>query len=173
MQTFIDTTTQKIWAFDADVQAIPVSGRYTFKTAAGALLAVPATLQPVAAGTVPVIPLATAQAVQNAALAAATQAAITAGFASSALGASHIYGSQITDQLNLAAAVAGGVGGSVWCASGAPLTWALTPHTAARMAQLNTDWLAFRAGLQSKYAGLLAQVAAATTPAAVQAIVWG
>lgn len=46
MQTFIDTSTQKVWAFDGDVIATETNGVYSFKSAAGEALNAPSTLQP-------------------------------------------------------------------------------------------------------------------------------
>jgi len=48
MQTFIDTMTQKIWAFDDDVMATVTDGVYSFQAASGMELSVPSTLQPYA-----------------------------------------------------------------------------------------------------------------------------
>jgi hypothetical protein len=45
MQTFIDTQTQRLWAFDADVAVSNEGGVYVFTTVAGAVLETPATLQ--------------------------------------------------------------------------------------------------------------------------------
>ncbi len=119
------------------------------------------------------------QAAQTAALSAACGAQIVAGFASSALGSAHTYPSQPLDQSNLiGAATASQSPGlpstwtcNFWCAdsSGA---WALRPHTAVQIQQVLADGVAAREALSAKLAGLVAQVQAATTVAAVQAIVW-
>ncbi len=120
-----------------------------------------------------------AQATQIAALSAACAAAIVAGFTSSALGSAHTYPSQPTDQTNLIGAVTASQSPGLpstwacnfWCAdsSGA---WAFRSHTAAQIQQVLADGLAAREALSTKLAGLVAQVQAAATTAAVQAIVW-
>jgi hypothetical protein len=46
MQTFIDTVTQKVWAFDDNVVVTDSAGVCTFTTVLGVVLAVPLTLQP-------------------------------------------------------------------------------------------------------------------------------
>lgn len=46
MQTFIDTATQKVYAFNDDVNVLDVGGVYSFTTAADVPLKLPATLQP-------------------------------------------------------------------------------------------------------------------------------
>ena len=124
----------------------------------------------------PALTLGQAQAAQEALLQAACQQAITGGFTSSALGSSHQYPSQLTDQQNLMANLAASQGAAagwtvgIWCAaSGA---WSLQPHTAAELAQVNADWVASRSALQQHYASLVIKVQAATTVAAVQAITW-
>ncbi|WP_081284699.1 hypothetical protein [Chromobacterium subtsugae] len=120
--------------------------------------------------------LAQVQAAQVAQLQAGCQAAITAGFTSSALGAPHQYPSQPTDQANLASDVAAaptapaGWTSGIWCAANG--AWSLQQHTAAQLAQVNADWVAARGALQQKYANLMIKVQAATTVAAVQAITW-
>jgi hypothetical protein len=91
---------------------------------------------------------------------------------SSALGAPHSYGSQDNDQSNLSSLLAGASGGSLWCSTGAPANWTFSPHTAAQLTQVNTDWVAFLQALQQKYASLLIQVKEASTVAAVNAVTW-
>jgi len=116
--------------------------------------------------------LAQAQTTQQAALSASCAAAIVAGFTSSALGGTYTYPSQPADQTNLIGAVTSGVATvDFWCqdASG---NWAMVPHTAAQIKQVLTDGVAARLALSAKLAGLATQVAAATTPAAAQAITW-
>ena len=47
MQTFKDSVTDKVWAFEDDVTAVETNGVYSFTTAAGvALSSTPTTLQP-------------------------------------------------------------------------------------------------------------------------------
>jgi len=46
MQTFIDTATQRIWAFDDDVKAVERAGIFHFEDQSGNALDTPLTLQP-------------------------------------------------------------------------------------------------------------------------------
>lgn len=46
MQTFQDSATSQVWAFNPDVVVTETGGVYSFKTAGGVLLNVPTTLQP-------------------------------------------------------------------------------------------------------------------------------
>jgi len=116
---------------------------------------------------------------KTAALRAACQAAIFAGFASAALGASFLYPAGETDQRNLIASVTAsllpGLPASwttpFWCADEAG-AWALRDHTVAQIQQAGLDCKAFVVAQQQKLATLLAQVAAADTADAVAAIVW-
>lgn len=142
-------------------------GAYVVDTVAIAIVAAP----PVD----PAVVLANAKAAKISVLQAACAAALVAGFTSSALGAAHTYPSQKNDQDNLQSAVAASAGQAdtwttpLWCEdqTGA---WAYTAHTAAQVAQVNVDWVAFRTAAQSKYAAAVAQVNAATTTDAVAAV---
>ncbi|MGC0153078.1 hypothetical protein ACPRNU_11505 [Chromobacterium vaccinii] len=104
------------------------------------------------------------------------QAAITAGFSSCALGEENRYGSQLTDQNNLLSALHGAEGQAaswttpLWCSNGE--RWAFHPHSAGQLAQLNGDWLAYRSGLQTKYAELVALIQTATSVVQVQTVIW-
>jgi len=117
-----------------------------------------------------------AQAAQIAKVSASCQATILAGFTSSALGATRNYPSQDTDQRNLLSAVSASVGAAtgwatpIWCAVGD--VWSFESHSAAQVQQVNGDWLAARVVAQKKYADLVAQINAAATVAAVEAIDW-
>jgi hypothetical protein len=121
--------------------------------------------------------LAQAQAAQSAALSAACAAAIISGFQSSALGTAHTYPSQPNDQSNLIGATtrsqAPGLPSTwtcnFWCADSTG-AWALRPHTAAQIQQVLADAVSAREAFSSKLAGLVAQVQAATTIAAVQSV---
>ncbi len=99
----------------------------------------------------------------------ACQVAITGGFVSSALGAANTYPADQVTQTNIIAA--SDHGGSLWCqpSGGA---WAFTTHSEAQATQVYSDLTAHIQAQQTTYAGLLAQIAAATTVAAVQAITW-
>lgn len=119
------------------------------------------------------------QAAQIAALSAACAASITGGYTSSALGSAHQYGSAPTDQLNMAGSVlasllpglATGWTTPFKCAP-AGGAWSLLPHTAAQIQQAGMDGKAWVESRQTQFAALVAQVDAATTVQAVQAIVW-
>jgi hypothetical protein len=126
------------------------------------------------------MPLASAQAAQIQLLSSACAQALVSGFTSSALGSAYIYPSGLIDQQNLSTAVISSMAPGLastwtipfWCSnSGA---WALTPHTAAQIQQVGTDWQAAKSALQTQYATLIAQVQAATTTTvdAVAAIAW-
>ena len=124
--------------------------------------------------------LAAAQQAQIAALTAACSAQIVGGFTSSALGAPHTYPSKIpTDQINLMGSVTdsllpglpSGWTTPFWCAD-ASGNWSFAPHSAAQIQQAGQDGKANVANSQGKLATLSAQVMAATTVAAVNAITW-
>lgn len=113
--------------------------------------------------------LAEAQAAQSASLSADCGAAIVAGFTSSALGSANIYPSDPTTQGNIDRAAVHG--GTIWCESSAGV-WSLAQHTAAQALQVQADLWTYIQNCQSKLATLKAQVAAATTVSAVEAVVW-
>lgn len=143
---------------------LPRGAAYDFD-ADGALTVTPAPAQTAAEL------LATAQAVQAQSIKTACAAAITTGFTSTALGTSAAYGSQATDQANLLSVVASAAGGSLWCQE-TGTAWSFVEHTAGQASKVLADWQTYRAAQQSKYASLVAQVNAATTAEAVQAINW-
>jgi hypothetical protein len=121
----------------------------------------------------------TAKASQTAIVSAACQDAIVAGFTSSALGAAHTYPAKPTDQQNLNASVVASILPGVaadwttpfWCADSAG-AWAYVMHTAAQIQQVGTDGKAAILACLTKNQQLAAQIDAATTVEAVQAIVW-
>ncbi|WP_419692250.1 hypothetical protein ACN262_08610 [Burkholderia gladioli] len=125
------------------------------------------------------VQLATARAVQTAELTTACSNAITAGFSSAALGAAHTYPASITDQQNLTASVLASIYPGLaadwatpfWCAD-ASGTWAYVEHTAAQIQQVGQDGKAAILAALTKKQQLTEQVAAATTLAAIQAVVW-
>lgn len=180
MQFFKDAAGE-IYAFAPDVVVQQVDGVYIFATAAGVRL------HPELTTLTPYTPpaptdaelLAAAQAERIGALTAACAAAITAGFTSSALGSPYTYGSTLTDQSNLQASVLrslmpslpGGWTTPFKCADAAG-AWALREHTAAQIQQAGEDGMAMVVAAQQKLATLSAEVAAATTVAAVQAVAW-
>ena len=123
--------------------------------------------------------LAQARASQTTLLRGNCDAAITGGFVSSALGAAHTYPSTLIDQHNLASSVVAsllpnlpsGWTTKFWVmdSTGA---WSLAPHTAAQIQQAGLDGKAWVTAQQEKLASLNAQIDAATTVSAVQAIIW-
>ena len=180
MQTFIDTSTQKVYAFNDDVTVTDSGGIYSFATAAGMLLKLPTTLQPytVPAPTAAQL-LAQAKAAQIAIITQACAAAITSGFASSALGRAHTYPSSPTDQTNLVTHVMSSL------LPGLPSTWA-TPypccdangvwgskeHTASQIQQVGADWKAFLSSCLLKKRALEDKIKLAKTVGKVQALAW-
>lgn len=129
--------------------------------------------------TLPVPALADAQASQGTLLNTACANAIYAGFTSSALGTVHTYPAKDTDQQNLAASVLASLLPGIaanwttpfWCAdSGGNWSWA--PHTAAQIQSVGQSGMAAILAAQNTNAQLQAQIAEATTVAAVQAITW-
>ena len=128
--------------------------------------------------------LADVQRSQGALLAAACQAAIYAGFISSALGAAHTYPAKDRDQNNLAASVLASILPGIpagwttplWCVDAAGV-WAYVPHTAAQVQQVGIDGKAAIVACLLRNQALATQVMAiqdtsAAGIAAVQAIVW-
>jgi len=123
--------------------------------------------------------LADAQAAQTALLSAACGNAITAGFTSSALGAAYTYPAKMTDQQNLTASVLGSLmpnlpeawTTSFWCADASDV-WAFRDHTATQIQQAGQDAKTATLASMTKNQTLAAQVQAATTVQAVQAVVW-
>ena len=102
----------------------------------------------------------------------ACAAAIISGFTSMALGTVHTYPSQPNDQTNLIGAVASGLAAiNFWCAD-ATMTWNFASHTAAQMKQVLADGGTQHEAYSAKLAGLVAQIQAAVTVSAVQAVVW-
>lgn len=127
----------------------------------------------------PLATLAGAKVAQIAAITGACHVAITAGFVSSALGAAHTYPAQMTDQQNLAASVLASLMPNLpsgwttpfWCEDGSG-SWLYANHTATQIQQVGQDGkTAIIVAIQKK-AALVAQINAATTAAAVQAITW-
>ena len=113
----------------------------------------------------------------NQRLAAACQTAIEAGIASSALGTAYTYPTDKTSQVNLtgevSAAIIGGPIGTYafMCADGAGV-WARRPHTDVQIKVVGVDVRAHVKTQLDRLDTLRAQVTAATTVAAVEAVVW-
>ena len=111
-----------------------------------------------------------AQTSQIALLRTACQSAITGGFTSSALGSAYNYPSDPTSQSNLNTVAGSPSGGSLWCESGG--VWAMKAHTQSQAQAVLTSFVAWLNSCQSQLATLTAEVNAATTVSAVQAITW-
>lgn len=120
-----------------------------------------------------------AKRLQIAALSTSCQAAIYAGFSSSALGADHTYPANDKAQTNLSGSVIDsmlpGNGPTwttpFWCADSTG-AWAYVAHTVTQIQQVGRDGKAAILSALEKNQSLATQVAAATTVAAVQAIKW-
>ena len=120
-----------------------------------------------------------AQIIQKALVNASCVAAMTGGFISSALGTANTYPSTLTDQQNLAASVVASLLPNLpstwttkfWVMDSAGV-WTLTPHTAAQIQQVGVDGKAWITTQQETLAGLIAQIDAAQTVAAVQSVLW-
>ncbi len=178
MQNFIDTQTNKPWAFEDDVIVDNSGGVYSFKTASGTeLSSIPSTLQPYTppAPTKSQQLLSARESAVNA-VNSACQAQIIGGFTSSALGDARTYPSTDVDQRNLLSAAMASQGQDspwatlLWCESGG--VWSFASHTAAQVQQVNADFLAFRVGAQQKCMSLVAEIEAAADAETVEKIVW-
>lgn len=123
--------------------------------------------------------LASAQAAQSTLLSAACAAQIVAGFTSPALDSIHTYPSKATDQANLSASVLASLMPNLpanwttpfWCADSTG-AWSYQAHTVAQIQQAGLDGKAAILAAQVRLATLNAQIAAATTITAVEAITW-
>jgi hypothetical protein len=129
----------------------------------------------------PTLPLDRVKADRIAALSAACQAQIYAGFESSALGAPHHYPAKDRDQSNLAGSVVASLlpglpSGWItpfWCMDAAG-NWAFKPHTVAQIQRVGADGKAAIVAALERNAILAAQVMDPATDTAekVAAIVW-
>lgn len=124
--------------------------------------------------------LSVAQSQQIELLRAACAASIVGGYQSSALGDVYTYPSALTDQINMLGSVSASQlsmnQSDTWttpflCADPSG-NWAYQMHTAAQIQQAGNDGKVWVATCQLKLSGYLASVAAATTVADVQAVVW-
>lgn len=123
--------------------------------------------------------LAAAQTKQSTALSSACATACVSGFTSDALGSTYTYPSTETDQLNLQARVLSSLinaSDSSWtttfkCTDSAG-TEAYVTHTGAQIQAVGSTGESTINGYLTKKATLVAQVAAATTVAEVEAITW-
>ncbi len=181
MTLFVDTKTGIVTDISDGVQATKnADGSYSFVSATGeALVGWPTTLVPYTPPAAPAMSLVQAISAQTNMLTQAAQVAMTGGFTSSALGSAYTYPSALTDQINLSASVTASLLPnlpSTWttefsCADSIG-TWADRPHTAAQIQQVGVDAKTWITNQRNQLKTLLAQVAAATTVAAVQAISW-
>ena len=118
-------------------------------------------------------------AAQVTALSAACAAEIVGGYTSSALGSVHTYPAKPTDQINMLGSVTASLLPGLaadwttpfWCAD-AKGVWSFQMHSAAQIQQVGADGKAAVATAQTKLATLSAEVMAATTADAVNAIAW-
>lgn len=177
MQIFKDSQTGRVYAFDDDVTATETDGVYSFACADGTpLTGVPASLQPY---TVPAATdaemLSTAQTAQKAviddAYAAAVQANVTF---KTAAGVTETFEADATSQTYLMQttqgyALAGATpSGFYWVAAdNTQVAFTLADLQGLYQAILAHGWAAFQ-----KRQALKASIDAATTVAAVQAIIW-
>lgn len=180
MQTFKDVATGQYYQFDDDVVVVGADGARKFyaphdlntplnvpETLVSAVLPAPAPL------------LKQPRAAKIAELSGDCRADIYAGFHSTALGADYLYPAKDTDQQNLASSVLASLlpGQPVdwttpfWCADAAGV-WAFRPHTAQQIQDVGKDAKARILACMTQNMTLAAQVAAAATLEAVQAIVW-
>lgn len=125
------------------------------------------------------------QAQQIALVEAGYQAALLAGFTSSALGSAYTYPSQIQDQLNVLGAAtlsllpAGQVGGwttQTWCTNSSGVS-AMVAHTATQIQQVLADSETTKQANINQNTALAASIMAVTTSTdsaidTIQAIVW-
>lgn len=127
----------------------------------------------------PASALGAAQAQRAKEMSAACKQAIYAGFESSALGAPHTYPAKDLDQSNLIASITDSLlhadeAGWVtpfWCCDAAGV-WTYTPHTAAQIQQVGIDGKAAIVACLLQNATRAAQINAAATIEAVEAITW-
>jgi len=177
MQTFIDTATQKIYAFNDDVNVIDVGGVYSFTTAAGMPLKLPATLQPYTAPAPTAAQLlADAKTAQMAPLSASYQSTIYADIQYTSAG-----GVAQTYQADAGSANILGQQLAVYVTAGAPLpagyAWTVADNTQVPFTVDDLKGLAAAIGARGADAffhlqAQKAAVRAATTIADVQAITW-
>lgn len=113
--------------------------------------------------------IAQTQASQSALMSTDCKVAIEAGFTSLALGSAYTYGCKQTDQANINTLAS--IGGNIWCANSSG-TWSYTAHTLSEAQQVQKDMTAHIQAQQDTYAKALADIAAATTVAGVEAVTW-
>ncbi|MDH4122362.1 MAG: hypothetical protein OEV94_11735 [Deltaproteobacteria bacterium] len=131
----------------------------------------------VAPADVPAYLLEWAKQAANQRLAAACQAAIEAGVTGFALGSAHTYPTDKTSQINLTAEVSaaiidGPIGTYAFMCANVAGVWARRPHTDVQIKAAGVDARTHVKTQLTRLDTLRAQVAAATTVAAVEAVVW-
>jgi hypothetical protein len=120
-----------------------------------------------------------AQQVQIASLSLSCRNTIVSGYTSSALGSAYTYGNNTIDQLNMASSVIAAMINAntaswttpMWCESSTGV-WEYMQHTAVQVNEVAVSGKSFVISNQSKLVTLTAQVNAATTISAVQAVTW-
>lgn len=187
MQFFKDSITNIVWSFDDHVKQATVKGVLCFLDINGdPMHNIPVdTLVPYTPPVdTPAMILAKAIAAQSQVISTSCANAITAGFMSSALGTPYLYPFNTTDQLNLGNNVLSSMYPGLpttWttpqmCATVATATstaiWAYVDHTAAQIQKVGLDAKAYKVAQLLKNETLQAQLAAATTTAAVALIAW-
>lgn len=121
-----------------------------------------------------IIDLQALHALRTIAINQACEAAITAGFPSSALGSLHLYGSQLEDQLNLTGAVLRGADMDYPCRDEQDVK-AYRLHTIEQLKQVSADFTLFKLQLLQRADGLkqqLDQALLAGDADALESIVW-
>jgi len=118
-----------------------------------------------------VVPLVEAQTTKITELQAACDAAIIGGFTSSALGSVKHYGSNDTDQTNMARVAV--IGGDLMCATNiSDNPWTLVTHTAVQGLTVYQDFGTMADTARAHLVSLKASVMAAADNATVNAITW-
>lgn len=170
MQTFKDTVTGSVWAFDDDVVATAdASGAYSFKTAAGEPVNAPATLQPYVEPAAAAPTLADVQAAQNGVILAAAQAALAGVVAAypdlevatwpQQLAEATAYTANANAATPMLSAIAAASGNSVAALAANIMAKAVTFQDAS-------------GAVIGKRIALMDQIAATTTVAAAEAVIW-
>lgn len=117
-------------------------------------------------------PLPEARAKRIAELSEQCGAAIVGGFTSSALGSVHHYDGGIEDQVNIMGAAMAGVDLPFRCRDDVLREKIFRPHTAAQMAQVYADGVAFKLQQLARLETLRAAVNNASTLEEVYSVVW-
>ena len=175
MQTFIDTTTQKVYQFEDDVVVTDTNGVYSFTTATGVKLAsLPTTLQPytIPAPTAAQL-LVQAQTAQIASLQAAFNTAMVAPVTVTlASGTSYSFATDTQSLKNLNESISANISNATWT----PNFWytasgsVATPVTYADLHAIAEGVQSFQVPDIQNLHTKIGEVLAATTVAEVQAI---